>query len=302
MFWILDGRHVWFDAAIQAAERHGHVGRRVFSGREAVGGIGFVRPDANPALLGLHQQAYAEMRCQMVQDPWQVRYYENKSAQWRAWGDWMPETWRFTDEDAALSFIEGADYPLVSKADEGSSSTNVRVLRDKAQAAKHIRDLFSAGLVTNCGSDGSKSRQQGYALLQRFIPHTTTYRVNAIGDARAIFLRYCYPDKPVAQTGNVEPAMKMTDELESLLEYANRFCRQAKTKWVALDILKDGDGWKLLETSLAWPWPSPGKCNEGPIFGSKRKWIELFDVLFDEIERGAWSELWAAEVSSSTST
>jgi hypothetical protein len=82
----------------------------------------------------------------------------------------------------------------------------------------------------------------------------------------------------------------MTSELESLLEFSDRFFAHAKTKWCALDVLKDGNEWKLLETSLAWPWPSPGECNRGTIFRSGgKKWIEMFDVMFDEVERGAWS-------------
>jgi hypothetical protein len=79
--------------------------------------------------------------------------------------------------------------------------------------------------------------------------------------------------------------------LESLLEYSDRFFAEAGTKWCALDVLKDGDGWKVLESSLAWPWPSPGRCNEGTIFRSKnRRWIDMFDVMFDEVEAGAWRQ------------
>jgi hypothetical protein len=56
-------------------------------------------------------------------------------------------------------------------------------------------------------------------------------------------------------------------------------------------VLKDGDGWKVLESSLAWPWPSPGRCNEGAIFRSKnRRWIDMLDVMFDEVEAGAWRQ------------
>ena len=75
----------------------------------------------------------------------------------------------------------------------------------------------------------------------------------------------------------MEPAFELTPELESLLEYSDRFFAVAGTKWCALDILKDGDEWKLLETSLAWPWPSPGRCNDGTIFRSGgKKWIQIF--------------------------
>ena len=143
------------------------------------------------------------------------------------------------------------------------------------------------GIPVDLGAHKSKM-QKGYLLLQRFIPHKVTYRVNAIGNARAIFFRYCYPDRPAAQTGNVEPCDVLNDEMDSLLEWSDRFFTSAKTKWCALDVLKDGDKWVLLETSLAWPWPSPGRCNEGPIFRSGHRWIGMFDVLMDEIKAGSF--------------
>jgi len=226
----------------------------------------------------------------LIQDQAQIDVYEDKSEQFLRWFDWMPDTWLFHDDESAQSFLHNAPYPLVSKANVGASSVNVRILKNKAEAQKHIAQLFGAGVWVHHGANCPQTRQKGYALLQRFIPHTTTYRVNAMGDARAVFFRYCYPDKPVAQTGNVDPAFEMTPELESLLEYCDRVFADIGSKWCALDVLKDGDGWALLETSLCWPWPSPGRCNEGTIFRSNnRKWIGMFECMFDELERGAWA-------------
>jgi hypothetical protein len=82
--------------------------------------------------------------------------------------------------------------------------------------------------------------------------------------------------------------MEIDEEVESLLEFADLFFAYTKTKWCAIDVLKDGDKWRLLETSLAWPYPSPGLCNTAPLFGSNKRWINLFDVMFDEIEAGVW--------------
>lgn len=296
-FWILDERNVWHQAAIEAGARHGYTGKRIARGSEVTGdGIGFIRTHAIPSVLAQNKLDYQHMseHLTMIQDPLQVELYENKSGQFERWGDWMPETWRFTDLPSALELLKRVDFPLVSKADVGASSRNVRILTSRAESERHIRKIFSGGIVVDhcaggVGGTQYKSRQKDYVLLQRFVPHNTTWRVNAIGDARAVFKRYCYPDRPVAQTGNVEPAMVLDDEIESLLDYADRFFEHAGSKWCALDILKDGDEWKLLETSLAWPWPSPGMCNEGPIFRTGLKWIDMFDVMFYEIERGAWS-------------
>src|SRR5690606_33901922 len=292
-FYILDERDVWHAAAIEAAARHGHEGRRIKHGHEAEeAGIGFIRPHADPKRLKANRDDYALMstHLKMIQDWTQVDVYEDKSAQFFRWREWMPETWRFESQREALRFADKADLPVVSKADVGASSKNVRILKNQHELVQHIAQAFGSGILVNHCPGGATSRQKGYVLLQRFIPHKVTWRVNAIGNARAIFKRFCYPDKPVAQTGNVEPVMDLDDETESLLEYADRFFAHAGTKWCAIDVLKDGDKWRLLETSLAWPWPSPGACNDAPLFRSQgKRWIQLFDVMFDEFEAGAWN-------------
>lgn len=295
-FYCLDEREIWHKAACEAAQRAGYQAKRVFSG-EVIGGpsgVAFIRPHADWRKLPANREDYKRMvdaGNTVIQDYLQVQVYEDKSAQFLNWFDWMPETWLFSDEAGAQSFLDHAPYPLVSKADVGASSVNVRILKNKAEAQKHVGQLFGAGIWVHHGANCPQTRQKGYALLQRFIPHTTTWRVNAIGNARAVFKRYCYADKPVAQTGNVDPTYEMNDELESLIDYSDKFFADAGTKWCAIDVLKDEDGsWKLLETSLAWPWPSPGRCGEGTFFRSTkgRKWAEHFDLMFDELERGAW--------------
>ena len=228
-------------------------------------------------------------RIPLIQDEDQIEVYDNKRKQYAKWSDWMPDTWVFTDLDEAMS--TDLPLPLVSKADVGASSRNVRVIQSRSELEAHIKQVFTTGIkVTHCSyPEELYTVQKNYLLFQRFIPHTITYRVNAVGDARAIFYRYCYPDRPMAQTGNVEPAFVLGDKDCSLLEYANRIFSTLQTDWCALDILEDAGNWKLLETSLCWPWPSPGDCNAGMFFSSTtykplhRYWIEMFDVLLDQL-------------------
>lgn len=297
-FVILDERDVWYQPAIATAWRRGYQARRIKRGSELtdadVGGVGFIRPHAEPAVLRRNQLDYDAMRGKlcMIQDEAQVRVYERKSLQAQLWHQWMPATALFGSRDAALGWAYrlGTEDVVVSKANEGASSVNVRILTGREAVEKHIHEIFDVGIPVNpCASNKTRLVQKDYALFQEFIPHTVTWRVNAIGNGRAIFKRFCYPDRPVAQTGNVEPVMEITPEIESLLDFANLFLAQAKTKWVALDILKAPAGWRLLETSLAWPWPSPGLCNEAPIFFTKHKWIGMWDAMFDEYEGGAWA-------------
>jgi biotin carboxylase len=298
-FFILDEREVWHRAACEAAERAGYQAKRVFSGERfndaKPGDVGFIRPHADWRKLPANRVDYAKMHAAdltMVQDWAQVEVYENKTEQAYRWCDWMPDTWCFNEHDMAQAHVAQCDYPLVSKADVGASSTNIRILKDKDEAAKHIARLFGDGIRVHHGANCPQTMQKGYALLQRFIPHKITYRVNAVGDSRAVFFRRCYPDKPVAQTGNTDAAYAMTPELESLLEYSDRVLADIGSKWCALDVLKDVDGsWKLLETSLAWPWQADAYADATMFRSTKgRKWAEIFDCMFDELEAGAWKQ------------
>lgn len=308
-FTILDERDVWWQSAIETAKKRGYNAQRIKRGDEAdcANGLGFIRPHAEPAILKRNQdEDDPAMRASltMVQDRAQVEVYENKSEQFRRWGRLMPPTWRFTDHDEARQFAYNAEYPLVSKADVGASSENVRVFRDRVAAIQHIDAIFGPGVRVNHCSGGrresTRSLQRDYVLLQKFIPHTVTWRVNIIGNARAIFRRFNYPDRPVAQTGNVEPVVELDGKTRSLLECADFIAREVGTKWCALDILLDESAapphWYLLETSLGWPWPSPGTCNEAPFFVFSdgwrplgRRWREMWEVLFDEYEAGTWA-------------
>lgn len=299
--YIHDQRSRWGSALHETARGRGWQAVHVNAAdqiRVTADAIGFVRPHSHPRMLQQDKKLAREMRAhiQLVQDHAQIEVYDNKRAQYRRWAKWMPETWVFESLDEALDAVQELPLPIMSKADVGASSRNVRYLDDRRQLEQHIRDIFSAGVkVAHCSAPHEHySLQRDYVLLQRFIPHAVTYRVNAVGDARAIFFRYCYSDRPMAQTGNVEPAYSVDRESESLLRYANEVFLDIGTKWCALDILKDGDSWRLLETSLCWPWPSPGDCNAGMFFDAEtfqplgRRWIDMFDVMLDEIQEGAW--------------
>lgn len=302
-FTILDERGKWFGPAIAAAERRGYDAKRIFRGTGATGrsGLGFIRPTADPRLLHLNHRDDAAMRTclTMVQDRAQVEAYDNKSEQFRRWGRFMPKTWRFTDVDGAMAFLDEIDCPdrLVSKADEGASSVNVRILDTRGAQRQHVREIFGRGIpVDHCfGESSVRTRQTDYVLFQEFIPHTVTWRVNRIGNHFAVFKRYCYPDRNVAQTGNVEPVMSFAELPNHLVWFMTELTSVLKTKWVALDLLCAPDqggtfGWYLLETSLAWPWPSPGTCDDAPFFGrTEYRWRDMWDLMFDEYEAGAWS-------------
>lgn len=293
-FDILDERGVWFEPAIDAAERHGHIGRCIRRGSHARGpGIGFIRPHAEPSILEQNQEDYRLM-CDsgltMIQDPEQVAVYEDKTAQWQFWSRFMPRTWVFQTKEHALAFASewGLDDTIVSKANEGASSVNVRILQGRDALIHHICQVFDKGVKVNPCAGGELILQTDYVLLQEFVPHKITWRVNVIGRQLAGFKRYCYPERQVAQTGNTDPIMEMDSTVESLWAFAHELRASLDTRWCAFDILQYGTGWKLLETSLAWPWPGVGK--QAPFFGANRHWGEMWDVMFDEFDKGVWNE------------
>lgn len=306
---ILDERGNWWGPSIEVAKRRGYSTSRITRGYEAKqkgsAGLGFIRPHAVPAVLERNHADYLEMAevLTMVQDLDQIEVYDDKSAQFWRWNEWMPTTWRFDQRERALEFAR--EFPvdgawIVSKADVGASSKNVRVLRSRRELVDHIRLAFGRGIeVDHCAGGGpigrhSKGIQRGYVLLQEFIPHDTTWRINAIGRGRAGFKRYCGPNG-LAQTGNVEPVMERGDAtVEAIFAFAESIFAELRTKWCALDILHEGSSGAcfLLETSVGWPWPSPGTCNEAPFFGNitrPRRWAEMWDLMFDEYEDGVWT-------------
>lgn len=302
---VLDERGNWWGPMIEAAKARGYRTERIFRGNQVtLSGLGFIRPHAIPRILEVNHNDYLQMaeKLTMVQDFPQVETYDDKSAQFWRWKEWMPPTWRFSTLDTAAAFLRTYNGTLVSKADVGASSKNVRVLTTREQQMAHVKQLFGKGIeVDHCAGGGptgreAKSMQKGYVLFQEFIPHDVTWRVNAIGRGRAAFKRYNYPDRPVAQTGNVEPVMSLDGAvIQEVMDFADRIFDAIGTKWCALDILHDVNSGALylLETSLGWPWPSPNDCMEAPFFGNiaqPREWAGMWELMLDEYEAGVWTD------------
>lgn len=300
---VLDERHVWHGPMIEAARARGYDACRILDGHDAGRmkrrGLGFIRPHANPRVLPQNHIDYDNMASclTMVQDRYQVQCYDNKSRQFEWWGSLMPTTRRFESRSEAHEFVYEWDGWLVGKADVGASSNNVRILKTAEEKRHYVDRCFGTGIRVSHSAGGGgdrdvESMQRGHCLLQEYVPHNFTWRVNIVGRARAIFKRFNHPVKGTAQTGNVEPVMALDDETESLLFFADRVFEHIGTKWCAIDVLRAGESWKLIETSLAWPWPSPGTCNEAPFFGDllggPYNWLDMWDLMLDEYEAGVF--------------
>lgn len=281
---VFDSRHVWHEHIIAAAKRIGWSAKRI-EGEFGFSRYGFIRP--HPAFMPLHRNidANARMHVTMIQDRAQVEVYEDKTEQFRRWGKFLPDTWVFTSKDEAMAW--SGDFPVVSKANEGASSVNVRIIESQRELHQHIKQAFSpTGIPVNRCADGHMTAQQGYVFLQRCIPHDRTYRVNIVGERMAIFERFNYPNRMVAQTGNTDGITRWTELHESLFEYAAMIGQAIGSKFVALDILRDGDEWRLIETSLAWPW-TPVDYSDVPFTGGGL-WVNMWDVLLEQVAAGVF--------------
>lgn len=283
--YCLDNRNRWWRSL--AAECSARPGWRLSHRRYRPGsppGYAFVRPTSVP----MEKPEQVRTARQMVEDGQvmitdlpQIETYDDKVLQVELLREWLPPTRVYYDRDAALS----AELPLVSKAREGSSSKNVRIIRTQDELRKHVEQAWSLqGIPVDCSP--GHTVQQGYLYAQEFIPHNTTWRINRVGDAWAVFKRYNSRETGLCQTGNVEPC---ADPPEPLMEYALDITTRLDSKWIALDILAYNDAWALLETSPAWPWPSPGECDDAPFLGvSGYRWRDMWRLLLDQIEAGAW--------------
>jgi len=222
-----------------------------------------------------------------VQDYEQWTLYEDKVTQLWQYHKFMPRTDLITSILDAFLAANHLSYPIVSKSAFGSSSVNVRILNTYAEAQRELNLAFGEGIPAKRGQE--TVLQKGYLLWQEFVPHDVTWRVTAVGRRRHIYKRFCYPDKPVAAPSAIvqtEPA-EMSEEVESLLAFSNEFFAFAKTKWCAIDVLKAPDGWKLLETSLAWARGNDPAGN-AKFYGTDFSLNTQHDLLIREIEEGAF--------------
>lgn len=223
------------------------------------------------------------IRC--IQDPWQVEAYEDKGVQTKLWGDFMPTTCVRYSRPQLRNGEYMLPFPIISKSFIGSASHNVRILNNAEQAEKELNLIFSpSGMKVTSGV------QKNYVLWQEFVPHTCTYRVTLVGRYVHVYKRFNYLDRPMAAPSKVirTQPLKMSSEVESLLEFCEKFFAAANTKWCAIDVLKNPTGgWKLLETALGWA-RGDDESGNAKFYGSKWSLLTQHELLLDEMQDGVF--------------
>jgi glutathione synthase/RimK-type ligase-like ATP-grasp enzyme len=143
----------------------------------------------------------------------EILIYENK----RYFSYWLkahhlpcPLTKVFYNQDEALKFLDETGFPVVAKINIGASGKGVKILNDRKIASDYVKGIFNSGQRSSYGPRFDKGNyfsrllsfmknpefakeklskykaikndvQQGFVLLQEYIPHTYEWRVVRIG-------------------------------------------------------------------------------------------------------------------------
>ncbi len=201
----------------------------------------------------------------------------------------------FFDEDSAIKWIEGAEFPKVFKLRCGASSENVRLVRTKKEAEKLCKKAFDEGFPSVSGyfSDfGTKTRktgsfgqwinkimrmpkillanrrgryltpaQRGYIYFQEFLPDNDfDTRITIIGNRAFGFTRNTRPnDFRASGSGDIEYDLKRVDT--RCIEIAFDTAEKLETQSLAFDFIFDRENNpKIVEISYCYQSKAVYNC------------------------------------------
>lgn len=296
--WAYEDAHNWGNLLHRAAKARGYDARLFAEAREPDEGIVFVHMHHHPQVRLKHKRMMAAMQVNpalhLIPDYQSSVLYDDKLEQARVYREWMPRTRIFHTPGSSKHFLNTQPkYPFMSKTAEGAGSHNVRLINNAKDAQDEIRDAFSdIGIKCKYGQE-----QRGYVLWQELVPgNAGDIRIIAIGDQRLILKRANRPDKPMASgSGNTKPVTVLDAEAATALQFANRFFDAFGLKWCGIDLVMDhaAGEWRLLETTVGWTMTGYYDCNfinrDGTV--TDRKGDQVWQVLLDEIERGAFANV-----------
>ena len=265
--WAYDDPKRWGRAFKHECDRMTGVTCRLFVRESRVpdGGRVFVRLDQQGSQRDISREivfALNRRGCVTLPTLQEARWYDDKVAQLPVLSRWMPATWHVTDRDEAMRLAAAIPWArgvrLVSKAAEGSSSANVRVLESRRDAELEIEQAFGPGI--SCRYDRV---QRGYVYWQRLVDgNPCDYRVCVVGDALYGLVRQNRPGTITASGSGIFQPLTLTDSrARAAAELAVRISREIGTRWMAYDFVFDEDGRALvLEMSSAWTMKAYEQC------------------------------------------
>ena len=251
--WAYNGRTDWGKTFKKAAKSLGIV-CNLFTRAEEVpdGAKAFVRLDqykderekTKEMVEALHERGVTTLPTLR-----ESRWYDDKVAQLYALRQWLPETWVIRDKTEGVEMVHTFPYPLVSKASEGASSANVRLVEDVQQALTELDYIDETERTLSYGR-----RQKGYVYFQRLIPaQSCDYRVNIIGDKFFGLIRDVPPgDFRASGGGLIKPFTMQTEREHAAVDFVQKIAKQLGTRWMCFDVVfQDGRPY-VLEMSSSW--------------------------------------------------
>lgn len=217
-------------------------------------------------------------------------HYDDKIAQsylFEALDIPAPKTWVFFDEDAALGYAKGADYPLVVKLWAGASSTNVALVSNITEAEGWIRKLFHNGVADLSRQQGAFKKRfldfgrllagrdvvlpsevhRDYILFQEFVPDNAyDTRLTIVGN-RAFGFRRFNRDDDFRASGSGVIDYDPRGIAPEFVGLAFDVAKKLKMQSCALDFLWNGESPVVVEVSYTYAsWAvhgCPGHWNQG---------------------------------------
>jgi len=300
--WCYDDAHNWGALLAQAATARGHDAHMFDDPRMPDQGYAFMHMHYHPQVRALHKRCMAVMAMnpalRLIPDYRMSVMYDDKAEQARQLSKWLPRTHLYWTPNAVRNMLERGNvkFPFVSKTQEGSSSTNVRLIETMDQAKLEVRLAFSdIGIKCKYGQV-----QRGYLLWQEFIPDNAgDFRIVAIGSKRIMLRRNNRGERAVTTgPGEIVPVRTLTEASLAALEFAHDFFTDESIKWGCVDVVYDKRAERhfALECSVSWTAHAYNDCAFFKYDASAGAWTndgrlgsDMWNVLVDEIEQGSFN-------------
>lgn len=255
------------------------------------GDYAFMRIPQDPELAVQGKQHATEVAgrgVKLIPDLFSIMCYENKLMQTIAHRPYMPRTEILLPTDTVRDAQHAAEelgFPFISKAQEGSSSTNIRLVKDMNQALQEYRDaMVGDGIPLARGAI-----QKGYLIWQKFCAgNPCDYRVCINGNYTLMLERDNAHGRPFASGSGKNRPINDPDNFQTgAIEKAWDFFNEYRLKWCGIDLVFDYDdnSWRVLETTLGWSLRAYEDCT---YFGTEYKGRDIWQLLVEQIKEGVF--------------
>ena len=285
---------MWGQQLCEIANRNG-LSAQVFTeplDEMEAGDYAFMRipQDAELAVYGKQYAKELHNRgLKLIPDLFSIMCYEDKLMQFKAHGPYMPLTKLLLPTDTVRDAQRATDelgFPFVSKSREGSSSINVRLVRDRSEA---LMEYNLAMLGDGISLPGGKV-QEGYLLWQKFCrENPCDYRVCINGNYLLMLQRFNAHGRPFASgSGKNRPVNNPNEFQSGALKKAKEFFDEYNLKWCGIDLVYDYDAssWRVLETTLGWSLRAYEDCR---YFNTPMKGRQIWELLVEQIKEGVFA-------------